>query len=142
MKKKFLNRKSFDVQNHICLTDYYSFVEGAATMAQKTLKWMPKNIDNMQNQTGKAIPVYVRCIFHGEKLQLTGQNLGQVFNSRSGYTCVKHFHAYVAKRPNLKWKLGTSNFQVVIPVFPLLRIVKAAPFEIGCFFFSGSQSLD
>ncbi len=39
-----------------------------------------------------------------EKIQLTGQNLGQVFNSRSDPTCAMHFHPYEAKRTNLKLK--------------------------------------
>ena len=39
-----------------------------------------------------------------EKIQLTGQNLGRVFISRSGPTCAMHFHPYEAKRTNLKLK--------------------------------------
>ncbi len=51
-----------------------------------------------------------------DKLQLTGQNLGGVFNSRSGHTRVVYFHTYEAKQPNLKWKsqlrqsLGFSRY--------------------------------
>ncbi len=37
-----------------------------------------------------------------DKLQLAGQNLGQVFNSRSGCMCAMHLCCYEAKRPNLK----------------------------------------
>jgi hypothetical protein len=39
-----------------------------------------------------------------DKLQLTGRNLGQVFNSRSGCLYAIHLCCYKAKRPNLKLK--------------------------------------
>jgi hypothetical protein len=39
-----------------------------------------------------------------DKLQLTGQNLGQFFNSRSGCMCAMHLCSYEAKQPNLKLK--------------------------------------
>ncbi len=39
-----------------------------------------------------------------DKLKLTGQNLGPVFNSRCGCKCAMHLCRYEAKRPNLKLK--------------------------------------
>jgi hypothetical protein len=36
------------------------------------------------------------------KLQLTGRNLGRVFNSRSGYISAVCLFCYEAKQPNLK----------------------------------------
>jgi hypothetical protein len=61
------------------------------------------------------------------KLQLTGQNMGRVFNSRSGYMCVMHLYCYEAKWPNLKLKtrakelLGSLLLAFVLPgfAFPL-----------------------
>ncbi len=39
-----------------------------------------------------------------DKLQLTGQNLGRVFNSRSDCMSALHLFCYEAKQPNLKLK--------------------------------------
>ncbi len=36
------------------------------------------------------------------KLQLTGQNLGQVFNFRSGHLQAAHFFAFSSKNASLK----------------------------------------
>ncbi len=38
------------------------------------------------------------------KVQLTGQNLGRVFNFRSGYNGAMHFRPYEAKQPSLNLK--------------------------------------
>jgi hypothetical protein len=38
------------------------------------------------------------------KLQLSGQNLGRVFNSRLGRACMYCATAYITKQPNLKLK--------------------------------------
>jgi hypothetical protein len=42
-----------------------------------------------------------------DKLQLTGQNLGRLFSSRSGCMCALHLCCYEAKWPNLKLKHKT-----------------------------------
>jgi hypothetical protein len=53
-----------------------------------------------------------------DKLQLTGQNLGHVFNSKVGCIC-----AYEAKQPNLKLKtrpkqqLGSLPLPFALPRF-------------------------
>jgi hypothetical protein len=39
-----------------------------------------------------------------DKLQLTGQNLGRVFNFRFGHLHAEHFCCYQVKLPNLKLK--------------------------------------
>ncbi len=39
-----------------------------------------------------------------DKLQLTGQNLGRVFNFRFGHLHAEHFWCYQVKLPNLKMK--------------------------------------
>jgi hypothetical protein len=39
-----------------------------------------------------------------DKPQLTGRNVGQVFNSRSGRMCAMRLYYYEAKMPNLKLK--------------------------------------
>jgi hypothetical protein len=45
-----------------------------------------------------------------DKLQLTGQNLGRVFNFRSVDLHVVHLWGYQVKLSNLKLKLGQNNF--------------------------------
>ncbi len=57
--------------------------------------------------------LYSRKPFMGysmDKLQLTGQNLGQVFNFRNGHVHVAHFLCYGVKLPNLKMKQSTMTF--------------------------------
>jgi hypothetical protein len=39
-----------------------------------------------------------------DKLKLTGQNLGRVFNSRLGRACMGHAIVRITKQPNLKLK--------------------------------------
>jgi hypothetical protein len=39
-----------------------------------------------------------------DKLKLTGQNLGRVFNSRLGRACIGHAIVHITKQPNLKLK--------------------------------------
>ncbi len=56
-----------------------------------------------------------------DKLQLTGRNLGRVFNSRSGCMYVMNLCYYEAKQPNLKLKtqpkqlLGYCPLAFVLP---------------------------
>jgi hypothetical protein len=57
-----------------------------------------------------------------DKLQPTGQNLGRVFNFRSGHMNVAYLWCYQVKLPNLKLKtwpkqhLGSSLLDFVIPM--------------------------
>jgi len=57
-----------------------------------------------------------------DKLQLTGQNLGRVFNFRYGRVHAVHLLCYGVKLPNLKLKtlpkqlLGSLLLDVVLPV--------------------------
>ncbi len=56
-----------------------------------------------------------------DKLQLTGQNLGRVFNSRLGCASICRSIAYITKQPNLKLKtrpkllLGSLMIAFVLP---------------------------
>jgi hypothetical protein len=56
-----------------------------------------------------------------DKLQLTGQNLGRVFNLRLGHLCAEHFWCYQVKLPNLKLKtrpkqlLGSPPLDIALP---------------------------
>jgi hypothetical protein len=56
-----------------------------------------------------------------DKLQLTGQNLGRVFNSRSGCVCAMHLSCFETKLPNLMLKtrpkqlLGYLPLDIVLP---------------------------
>jgi hypothetical protein len=43
-----------------------------------------------------------------DKPQLTGQNLGQVFNSRSGWVQAMQLHCFETKLPNLKLKTAQT----------------------------------
>jgi hypothetical protein len=51
-----------------------------------------------------------------DKLQLTGQNLGRVFNSRSGCMCAMHLCYYEAKLPNLKLKTWPKQLLGSLPI--------------------------
>jgi len=56
-----------------------------------------------------------------EKLQLTGRNLGRVFNFRCGHLHAEHFWCYHVKLPNLKLKtqpkqpLGSLPLVIALP---------------------------
>jgi hypothetical protein len=47
-----------------------------------------------------------------DKLKLTGQNLGRVFNSRLGHACMFRVIAYITKQPNLKLKTWPKQLLV------------------------------
>jgi hypothetical protein len=55
-----------------------------------------------------------------DKLQLTGRNLGRVFNFRNGDVHAVHFSCYSVKLPNLKLKtqpkqlLGSLPLQIAL----------------------------
>jgi hypothetical protein len=51
-----------------------------------------------------------------DKLQLTGQNLGRVYNFRNGCLYGVHFLCYGAKLPNLKLKTQTKQFIGSLPL--------------------------
>jgi hypothetical protein len=50
------------------------------------------------------------------KLQLTGQYVGRVFNSRSGCMCPKPLFCYEAKQPNLKLKTQPKQLFGSLPI--------------------------
>ncbi len=60
-----------------------------------------------------------------DKVQLTRQNLGQVFDSRSGCMSAMHLCCYEVKRPNLKLKtwpeqlLGFLSLAFALPALTL-----------------------
>jgi hypothetical protein len=51
-----------------------------------------------------------------DKLQLKGQNLGRVFNSRLGHACISCAIAHITRQPNLK--LNTRPKQLLAFAFP------------------------
>ncbi len=51
-----------------------------------------------------------------DKLQLTGQNLGRVFNSRMGCMCGVPFCCYEAKQTNLKLKTRPKQLLGSLPL--------------------------
>ncbi len=54
--------------------------------------------------------------YNMDKLELTGQNLGRVFNSRWGRTCVCHAIAVSIKQPSLKLKTGSKLLFGSLPI--------------------------
>jgi hypothetical protein len=58
-----------------------------------------------------------------DKLQLTGQNLGRVFNSRSGCMGATHLRRYKAKWPNLKLKTRPKRLLGYLPLASGLPIL-------------------
>jgi hypothetical protein len=68
-----------------------------------------------------------------DKLQLAGQNLGQVFNFRFGHLHAAHFWCYQLKLPNLKLKtrpkqlLGSLPLVIMLPACTLKIIHMLAP---------------
>jgi len=51
-----------------------------------------------------------------DKLNLTGRNLGRVFNSRLGHACICHAIACITRRPNLKLKTRPKQFLGSLPL--------------------------
>ncbi len=51
-----------------------------------------------------------------DKLELTGQNLGQVFNFRGVHLHVAHLQRYQVKLPNLKLKTRPKQLLVSLPL--------------------------
>ncbi len=78
-----------------------------------------------------------------DKHQLTGQNLGRDFNSRSSCMCAQNLCCYEAKQPNLKLKtrpkqlLGSLPLATALPaiVYCFLACVNQ-PLMMTCIFFS------
>ncbi len=51
-----------------------------------------------------------------DKLQLTGWNLGQVFDFRSSFKCAMHLLCYEAKQPNLKLNTCPKQLLGSLPI--------------------------
>jgi hypothetical protein len=51
-----------------------------------------------------------------DKLQLTGQNLGRVFNFSNGHELIVHFLCYGVKLPNLKLKTQPKQLLGLLPL--------------------------
>ncbi len=66
-----------------------------------------------------------------DKLQLTAQNLGRVFNFRNGHVHAMHFLCYRVKLTNLKLKtqpeqlLGYLPLDIVLPAWTLASEIVA-----------------
>ncbi len=59
-----------------------------------------------------------------DKLQLTGQNLGRVFNFRYGHLHAEHFWCYQVKLPNLKLK--TRHKQLLGSLLLVIKLLASA----------------
>jgi hypothetical protein len=74
-----------------------------------------------------------------DKLQLTGQNLGRVFNFKSGCVCAMQLSCFETKLPNLMLKtrpkqlLGSLPLDITLPGGNL-RVVLSRffNFKLGC----------
>ncbi len=70
------------------------------------------------------LPQKIEIFLTIQKLQLTGQNLGRVFNFRNGHVHATYFLYYRLKLPNLKLKtwhkqlLGFLPLDIALPVLP------------------------
>jgi hypothetical protein len=58
-----------------------------------------------------------------DKLQLTGRNLGRVFNFRSGHLHVAHLWCYQVKLPNLKLKTLPKQLLGSLPLVFVLHVL-------------------
>jgi hypothetical protein len=68
------------------------------------------------------------------KLQLAGQNLGRVFNFRSGHLHSAHFWCYQVKLPNLKLKTRPKELPGSLPLditLPSLLIHQLTALLVG-----------
>ncbi len=64
----------------------------------------------------------VAAIVSMDRIKLTVQNLGQVFNSRPGCACIHCAFAYIIKHPKLKLKTWPKQLLGYLPfafAFPL-----------------------
>ncbi len=57
-----------------------------------------------------------QCATYMDKLQLTGQNLGRVFNFRYGHLQAEHFWCYQVKLPNLNLKTRPKQLLGFLPL--------------------------
>jgi hypothetical protein len=57
-----------------------------------------------------------------DELQLTGQNLGRVFNFKFGHLHAAHFWCYQVKLPNLKLKTQPKKLLGFLPLVIALLI--------------------
>jgi hypothetical protein len=64
-----------------------------------------------------------------DKLQLTGQNLGRVFNSRSDCMSGMHLYCYEAKQLNLKLKTQPKQLLGSLPIVFALPVLVNDPFQ-------------
>jgi hypothetical protein len=73
-----------------------------------------------------------------DKLRLTGQNLGRVFNFRFGHLHAEHFWCYLVQLPNLKLKTQPKQ---LLGSLPLVIAFPASPYASkSLFFFFSLQS--
>jgi hypothetical protein len=66
-----------------------------------------------------------------EKLQLTGQNLGRVFNFRSGHLHAATFLVLIVKLPNLQLK--TRHKQLLGSLMIVIALPGSRKLPGGCF---------
>jgi hypothetical protein len=62
-----------------------------------------------------------------DKLQLTGQNLRRVFNSRSGCMCAMHLCCYEVKQPNLMLQPRPKQLLGYLPIAFALSCLLPSP---------------
>ncbi len=66
---------------------------------------------------------YIQIASCMDKLQLTGLNLGRVFNFRFGHLHAEHFWCYWEELPNLKLKTRPKQLLGSLPLFKALNVI-------------------
>ncbi len=75
---------------------------------------------------GSSKQANLHLVFTIDKLKLTGRNLGQVFNSGLGCTCIGNAIAHITKHPNLKLKTQPKLLLGSLPLAFMLCIFTQA----------------
>ncbi len=69
-------------------------------------------VSPQREQTCTAMAMYALM----DKLKLTGQNLGSVFNSKLCRACIGHAIVHITKQPNLKFKTWPKQLLGSLPL--------------------------
>jgi hypothetical protein len=72
-----------------------------------------------------APPIQMMIIVSMDKLQLTGRNLGRVFNSRRGCVRAMQLRCFETKLPNLLLKTRPKQLLASLPLDIALSVVRS-----------------
>ncbi len=101
----------------VVVYDHHMFIVQATAKDKSNLYliflW---NIIKIINELTIKINKNILIIQSMDKLELTGQNLGRVFNFRFGHLHAEHFWCYQVKLPNLKLKPQPKQLLGYLPL--------------------------